>query len=395
MGKILIVSAVYPPEPVVSARLSFDIYDTLKALGEDVTVLHPRPSRPNGYLFEPTNRTIDEVETMSFTCPKSSLWGRFRESISFGKATFSYIKTHYKEIDVIYANTWPLFSQYYLARAAKKYKIPFFIHVQDIYPESYCFKMPMLIGKFVFHCLLPIDRYVVKNAERVIAISPSMITYLSKSRKVKESSFILIRNWQDDKQYIDAYRPLRQCEEPYQIMYLGSINPTANVSLIIKSLAMLDRRMFHLSIIGDGPERYNCEVLARQKGLDVSFGAVSPEQVADKQRTANVLVLCLKKGVAKTATPSKLTAYMLSGRPIIASVDLDSDCANIIREVGGIVVEPDNETALCEAIQIMANKQLKELQNIGQRSFDYAINHLSKQKNISVLTNCLLNFKNE
>jgi hypothetical protein len=44
---ILIVSCVFPPEPVVSANLSFDIAGEL-AFKNNVTVISPLPTRPYG-----------------------------------------------------------------------------------------------------------------------------------------------------------------------------------------------------------------------------------------------------------------------------------------------------------------------------------------------------------
>ena len=388
---ILLASCVYPPEPVVSARLSDDIYQEIRKKGLNVKVFHPKATRPVGYSFDNNiNVGVDEIIPSTYTCPQSSLFGRFRESYSFGKATCRYIEQHHQEIDVIYANTWPLFGQYFLAKAAKKYGIPYYIHIQDIYPESYCYKMPMALGTILHKLLLPIDRYVLRNAKGIIAISPSMIPYLAESRGVDASKFTLVRNWQNDKTYIDAYKPKVKKGKDCHIMYLGSINPTANVALIIKACEKLDHSQFHLSIIGNGPEKDNCKSLAEQNGLKVSFNTVAPEHVAEIQGTADVLVLCLKKGVAKTATPSKLTAYMLSGRPIIASVDLDSDCANIIKEADcGIVVESDDETALSNAIHELSQKSIEELNEMGKAAFDYAVAHLSKERNLSILTNLI------
>ena len=115
MGYILIVSCVYPPEPVVSARLSADIYKSLKDAGRTVRVLHPKPTRPNGYKFnENIQVDDDEIVASSYTCPQSNLLGRFRESWSFGKATYAYIKKNHEDIESIYTNTWPLFGQYHL-----------------------------------------------------------------------------------------------------------------------------------------------------------------------------------------------------------------------------------------------------------------------------------------
>ena len=63
---VLIVSAVFPPEPVVSGRLSMDLYRCLKERGFDARVLHPYPTRPYG--FKPDKRSIgtlgeDEIIT--------------------------------------------------------------------------------------------------------------------------------------------------------------------------------------------------------------------------------------------------------------------------------------------------------------------------------------------
>lgn len=390
---ILIVSCVFPPEPVVSASLSYDIAQKIYHVGNSVVVLNPQPSRPDNYHFSGSREQLPfkQVVLDSFVCPQSKLLGRFRESYSFGKTTYKYIKEHRVEIDVIYANTWPLFAQYYLAKVAKKFNIPYYIHIQDIYPESYCHKMPKILGKLLYGSLIPMDKYVLRNAKGVFAISPAMKNYLAKSRNLEDSKVLLVRNWQDDKAYIEAYKPIEKKHEKMEVMYLGSINPTANVSLILQTVAGLDKDKFHLSIIGNGPEKDNCQELAKQLGIETTFGTVTPDQVAKKQSEADILVLCLKKGVAQTATPSKLTAYMLTGRPIVASVDVDSDCANIIREAGcGLVVEPENEDSLREAIKEIAQKDTEELNRLGQAAFEYAKNHLSKERNLKILVDKLI-----
>lgn len=389
--RILLVSCVFSPEPVVSARLSVDIYEKLKTKSCSVIVFHPMPTRPDGFQFGNYKVNGDEIIPQTYTCSKSSLLGRLRESISFGKATFNYIKKNHSEIEAVYGNTWPLFGQYYLVKAAKKYHIPCYIHVQDIYPDSYCQKMPQLLGGLLYRLLIPIDKYVLRNATGVFAISPSMKEYLSRSRGIELSKITLVRNWQEDRDYIDAHKPLDEHNGCFELMYLGSINPTAEVSLIIKALSGLNKSKFHLSIIGNGPDKDNCQKLASSLGLDVAFDTVVPEQVAIKQSEADALVLCLKKGVAQTATPSKLTAYMLTGRPIIASVDLDSDCANIIRESGcGLVVEPENEIVLREAVVELSNKRIEELNRLGQSAFNYAIENLSKERNLNTLVDVLI-----
>ena len=394
---ILLISAVFPPEPVVSAMLSYDIAMKLCSIGCKVVVVSPKPTRPLNYVFPKGHPKypFEHYVLNSYTCPESRIIGRTRESISFGKAITKFISEYPEKIECIYANTWALFSQLALAQIAKKKRIPYIIHVQDVYPESYCFKLPKIAGYILYRLLIPIDKYVHKNAVRIIGISPTMIDYLSITRKTDRCKYVLARNWQNDQTFINAYKPIEEkAKRDFHLMYLGSINPTANVALVLKSLGKIQDANIHLSIVGNGPEKDNCQVLAKELGLDVSFDVVTPERVAEKQSEADVLMLCLKNGVAKTATPSKLTAYMLTGRPIIASVDLDSDCAQIIYEANcGLVVPPDDIVSLSKAISEMSLKTRDQLNNLGAAAFEYAKKHLSKDVNLNIVTKTICEIK--
>lgn len=394
MGKILIVSCVFPPEPVVSAMLSYDVAMALHALGKEVVVISPRPSRPLNYVFDKTggkDYPFHHVVLDSYICPESRIIGRTRESYSLGKAIKKFINDYPEPIDAIYANTWPLFSQKSVAKTAKKLGIPYYIHEQDIYPESYCTKLPKIAGEMLYKLLIPIDNYVLRNATKIFAISPAMTSYLSESRKIEQNRFILTRNWQNDTTFIENYKPVCRNSDVCNIMYLGNINPTANVTLIVSAVSKLDKHRFHLSIIGNGPDKEKCQEMGRNLGMDITFGSVEPAEVASKQSEADILVLCLKKGVAKTATPSKLTAYMLTGRPIVVSVDTDSDCANIIRSTGcGIVVEPENEEELYKALSSIAMMPAEKRQQMGLAAYNYAKANLSKESNLKKITDAIL-----
>ena len=82
---------------------------------------------------------------------------------------------------------------------------------------------------------------------------------------------------------------------------------------------------------------------------NISFNLVSRDKVPAIQNEADVLVLALPKGNGGLCLPSKMTSYMLSGKPILASVDGDSATVRYIREAQcGTVVEPDDKESLKE-----------------------------------------------
>lgn len=124
---ILLVSSVFPPEPVVSASLASDIAEALSKTTE-VKVLTPRPSRPMGFSYIKTYEKRSDFEHIivaSFIYPKSKILGRMYESYSFGKHAVKYIEKNKTRIKCIYIHAWPLLAQYLIAKASKRYSIPF------------------------------------------------------------------------------------------------------------------------------------------------------------------------------------------------------------------------------------------------------------------------------
>ena len=180
--RLLIISAVFPPEQVTSAFLNYDLAHEL-AKEYDVTVLRPYPTRPIGARFDSTEVEDSSFKTIlidSYTHPQSELIGRFKESNDFGRLCVAYIKEHHKEIDFVYNDGWQLFGLYRVARACKKYGIPYMVPIQDIYPECLFTnkRYPAIVNYIIKSILLPIDRYYQKHAACVRTISKEMADYL-------------------------------------------------------------------------------------------------------------------------------------------------------------------------------------------------------------------------
>jgi len=397
---ILIVSALFPPEPVVSANLSFDIANALVEKDE-VVVISPKPSRPLGMTFDDNNvpYKFKHILLNSYTHPKSHLIGRFIESYSLGIHTKKYIDVHHQDIEVIYANTWPLFAQKYLVEVASKYKIPLVLHVQDIYPESISEKTPFF-GSLINKLLLPMDKNILKHSSAIITISYKMRDYLINSRHLEEDKISVVRNWQDDDIFINFKNKNKNQlnkDKKFTFMYLGSISPSAGVDLLVHAFSKADLEDAQLIIAGGGSDKEKCMKIAKTyKDKDIQFYEVSGVEVPAMQARADVLMLPLKKGVAKTALPSKLTAYMLSGKPVIASIDVDSEPADIIRDNGcGFAIEPENEKELINCMEEIFRKNRDELLKMGEQSFNYAKENLSRKYNLSKIIKIIKNAKRE
>jgi glycosyltransferase involved in cell wall biosynthesis len=392
---ILLISAVFPPEPVVSASLANDLAVALSEIME-VKVLTPRPSRPFGFSFKKEGykkREFEHIVLNSFTYPRSKLAGRMLESYSFGKHAVDFIKKNRSEIKCIYLNSWPLLAQYLIVKASKKYSIPVVLHVQDIYPESLLDKLTLLKSLFV-KMLLPLDKYIQKNTSKVVTISPKMKTFLINSRGVEERQIDVVYNWQNEERFIAYGKSVKQELENscFTFMFLGNLNRTAAIDLLISAFKKSGIENSRLVIAGTGSEKNSLLSLAASyQGVNIEFWDAPMIRVPEIQDKADVLLLNLKKGAAQFALPSKLPAYMFSAKPIIACVDGDSDTSITIKKADcGWIVSPENADALIKAMKTAISTPEKDLQRMGRNGFDFAMENFSREKNLQKLVNILV-----
>ena len=377
----------------MSARLN---YDMAVALSEkyDVTVITPYPSRPYGKEYKnvlPLEREFKHIRVESYTCPKSNIFGRLRESFSFARATLRYIKENNIEADLIYNCSWHLIGLFMIARYAVSRKVPYIVPVQDIYPESLLAKLNNrpILSKIIKLLALPIDRYYLSHATYVRTISNEMADYLSQTRDIARDKFVIVNNWQEDSIF-DAQRP-NDFGEIFKFAYAGSVNDSSNIEYLIESYIASAVKESQLYIYGDGPNKRGCVELVERLGAEgVLFDSVTPDQVPNVEWNSNVLVLALKPGIAKTALPSKLTAYFLAGRPIIASLDEDSAAAQLIKTYNcGIVVPPSDKQKLLQAFVEFTEKDRAELLEMGRNARLCAEQVFLKKVNLQKITNVI------
>ena len=387
--KILIISAVFPPEQVTSAFLNYDLAKTL-AKEYKVTVLRPKPTRPIGVAFQ-DNWSDPDFETIlidSYTHPESELLGRFKEAIDFSKKSVKYLKAHKDEIDFVYNDGWQLFGLYIIAKACVKYNIPYIVPIQDIYPECLFTNKnyPGMVNSIIKSILLPFDRYYQKHAACVRTISNEMRDYLSSTRMVPKENYLVVNNWQNDEDFLKEY-PARPADGKLIFAYVGSINGHANVDLMIKAFVDANIANAEFRIYGGGNKKDYCVDLVKQLGAkNIVFDMVSRDKVAFVQSQADVLLLALPKGNGNLCLPSKMVSYMLSGKAVLASVDEDSATTRYISESKcGISVQPDNIESFKEGFLHFSRMKKNEIEAIGSNSRSYSLAHLTREKNLKTV----------
>lgn len=403
---VLIVSALFPPEPVTSAMTSEQLALGLVESGHKVTVIAPFPNRPEGRLYDGYTRSFRKItktragytllRCFSILSPKPTLGGRFLENLSFGIT--STINAMSIKPDVVYANTWPIFASGLLFILCAIRGLPIVFNIQDIHPEA-----AIQLGKISMNGLVPqvfkyIDGLIARRSDALIMLSESFADFYQNTRGVPQDRIHVVYNWMDEQKIKPGLRTgvFRNkhgiTEETFVVMYAGNVGEVANVQTVIRAASLLkDHKNILFLILGDGSNRPDCEALAHKLEL-TNIRFIYPlrlDQVSETQAAADLMVLPTHKSGALTSVPSKLIAYMLSGKPVLAGVNEQSDTARIIRDAScGYCVTPEHPDEMAAEIRRVVTMD-EELARMGKNARRYALVNLSRKtcvrKIISVL----------
>lgn len=393
--RILIVCPVFPPEPVTSAATSADLAAELAARGHAVTVITACPSRPGGRIYpgyrrgyarrERTEQGVAVVRTWSVLPARSSAAARLAENLTFGACAASIALR--MSADVIFQNNWPIFASGLMALAAKVRRRPLVTSIQDVHPEAAVHSGKLRVGALAVRALRAMDGLVARGSAAIVAPSPTFAEIYRTTRRVPPERIHIVPNWMDETRIAPAERdgPFRASlgigAGAFVGLYAGNVGEAADVESLLEAAALLqDEPEFVLVVAGDGARRAACEALAARRGLtNVRFHYPwSAEETAAAHAAADVLLLPTRATTSMTSAPSKLIAYMLSGRAIVAAAAEGSEVERVIRQADcGMVTPPGHPDALASAIRTLRASPV-ERERCGLRARAYAERRFSR-----------------
>jgi colanic acid biosynthesis glycosyl transferase WcaI len=406
---VLIVSAVFPPEPVVTAQTSFQIADELFHHGHQVTVLAPFPNRPDGRLFKGYRRSLYRRESMgfpvircfSFLSRRSTMGSRLLENLGFA-ITCSVRVLLLPRPDVLYMNSWVIVCAGMVSAAAALRGIPVAMSIQDVYPECLSQQRRVSAHSLLFRVLRALDRRIAHSAKALIVISDQFRETYHVDRGVPAERIHVLQNWGETSSInLDArgaYGLRQKYGIPDQTMlavYAGNIGAAAGVETVIRAFEYLwNDETICLLIAGVGSSLAACQQMVEEKGLQDRIFFYTPWPKRDTGivlGAADVLLLPTQGEQSLVSVPSKLISYMLSGRPVLAMVLGNSDTAKlIIKAQAGWVISPDDPVAAAAALKVIAASPSEDVRAAGARGLDYALCHLTREANLPRMIQLLL-----
>jgi glycosyltransferase involved in cell wall biosynthesis len=155
-------------------------------------------------------------------------------------------------------------------------------------------------------------------------------------------------------------------------LYVGHVSYESELSLLVQALPRVVAASpeIRVVIIGSGPGLSRLRDFALQKGVGehvIFAGWVAPPEVAVFLAAANIALYPYRDSLINRAkSPSKITAYMAMGKPIVAS-SVGENVAYLDDGRAGVLVEPGNAAAFADGmIELLGDRERAEM--LGKRA---------------------------
>jgi len=223
-------------------------------------------------------------------------------------------------------------------------------------------------GGALFHRLL--DRLAVRRADAIIAMSHSQREILLRRYHVAPERVTVI--WSVVDLDLFTYREATE-REFLRVGYAGNDGPWQGVEdLMAAAAAFRSEPLLRFRFIGIEKNRFE---LPEAGSLEI-FPRKSQEETARLLTDCDVFVSPRRGRAAETQYPTKLSAYLALGRPIIAT-DV-SDQRAILEAAGcGLLIPPGSPDAIAAAIREILGMPNAQRVDMGRRGRRFAEEHLS------------------
>ena len=241
--------------------------------------------------------------------------------------------------------------------AARRWRVPFVFNVQDIFPDA-AIDAGAIRGRRLIAGARCLERFLYGRADAVTVLSEDMATNVRAKLDARRGTVVpVIPNFCDTgrirpRSRLTAYRAEHGLEDRTVVMYAGNVGLSQPLDLVVSAARSFRHRDDVVFVVnGDGSARPALEASAA--GLDnlVFADYQPPERLGEVLASADIHVIPLRRGLARSSVPSKLYSILAAARPVVASVDPGTEVTRVLESAGcGLWVAPEDPAAFCEAV---------------------------------------------
>jgi colanic acid biosynthesis glycosyl transferase WcaI len=266
------------------------------------------------------------------------------------------------------------------------------LHVQDFEVDA-AFELGLLPAQGPVHdAALRIEKFFTFAFDRISGISPRMVDR-AQAKGIPANRVVLFPNWVDASQ-VFPIDPEQNRTNPFRAQLTSKVQDIDNTVILLYSgnmgakqglelLAPLvessaDDPRVHFVFCGDGAFRSRLEQLVAHRS-NVTLLPLQPlNRLNELLNAADIHLLPQRASAADLVMPSRLSAMMSSGRPVIATAQPGTQVAQVV-EGRGLVVQAEDEALLQGAVlRLVDDSNLRH--RFGRAAREYAVENLGKQQ---------------
>ncbi|WP_420436749.1 glycosyltransferase family 4 protein [Candidatus Poriferisocius sp.] len=276
--------------------------------------------------------------------------------------------------------------------AAWRGRVPLVFNVQDVFPDA-AVETGVLRNPQAVAAASRLERWVYRRADVVTVLSEGMAENVRAKLDSGDDpqKVVVVPNTADADRIVpsDRHNSYRADLGPggdsdkTVVMYAGNLGHSQPLDLMVtaaEQFADRGRADVQFVVNGDGVARSSVAAAATRLDNLHLVGWQPPERLGEVLAAADLHVVLLRAGLGASSVPSKVYSVLAAGRPVLASVDRDSEVERLLAESGaGRTVGPDDVDAFCAAVAEMAD-DTDGLAEMGRRGRSYAEQAASPQQ---------------
>ena len=277
--------------------------------------------------------------------------------------------------DVVVGSSPSLFCAWGAARLARRLGVPFVLEVRDVWPQS----IVDVAGVPSWHpgvvAMRGLERWLYRRAAHVVALLPGAAEHIA-ARGGHPDRITWVPNGVDLTGR--TAQPVREAPDPLRVVYAGAHGPANALEAIIDAARLVHAThgdSVAFDFYGDGPIKQDLAAMAADVPTVTFRPGVPKTDVPSILNASDVLITntgdlgLYRHGIS----PNKMFDYLASARPVVSGSAAPRD--PIGESGGGLVVRPNDPTALADAVRQLAGLAVDERGAMGRRGRAFVETH--------------------
>lgn len=386
---LLLLGLNYYPDKLGNAPLMTGLCEGLVQRGHKVTVVCAFPHHETGQieadyrgkLFERDHHNGVDILRVWLYAPQGGTLAKMANYASF-TATALAAAASIRNVDAIFTPSPPLTLGLVDQLLSAIKNIPFVYNLQDLFPEA-AIRLGVMTNPAMINGFQRLEKHVLHKADQLSVISQSFRQHCLRLG-VPDDRITVIPNY-TDVDFItprpknrNRYRETLDYRGQFVVQFSGRMGYSQSLETVVAAWRQLDDLPnIRLMLVGDGQAK---PMLRRELGHDPRVTLLPTQDRADLPEllaASDLGLVPLRTGMAATSLPCKIFGILAAGRPAIASLDVDSDAATLIRTADcGLVTEPENPTQLADGIRHLYRNK-KDANRLGRNGRHYVVDQHS------------------